>query len=169
MKKHILIINGSGGVGKDTFVNCLKQFIPAYHTSIINPVKKIAREIGWEGKKDPKDRKFLSDLKILIDKYNDGNYTALAKTIKYFLDGNMDEEVLCVDIREKAQIERVKKDFPNVTTILVTRDSVPHITSNMADAGVFDMKYDYYVKNNGTLQDLKNEAKSFIRWLSYEN
>lgn len=73
MNKQIFVINGSGGVGKDTFVELvsvelndkLKRFHTVVNFSSVDKVKEIAREIGWDGRKTEKDRKFLSDLKSL--------------------------------------------------------------------------------------------------------
>ena len=66
MDKHIFIINGSGGVGKDTFVglvstqlnDMLKKFHTVINFSSVDKVKEIAKEIGWDGKKTEKNRKF---------------------------------------------------------------------------------------------------------------
>ena len=49
--KEILIINGSAGVGKDTFVECLNKFVSVYHTSIVNPVKKLPNSLDGTDKK----------------------------------------------------------------------------------------------------------------------
>ena len=64
----IIVINGTGGAGKDTFVDVLKSksyvkdyFI--YNYSTIDRIKTIAEQCGWDGKKDEKGRQLLSDLK----------------------------------------------------------------------------------------------------------
>lgn len=162
--KKILIINGSGGVGKDTFVNCLKKITDVTHTSIVNPVKQVAKLVGWTGGKTEKDRKFLSDLKILIDDYNDYNYQTIKNVVNCFKNDLFNSQILCIDMREKNQIEKAIKEF-NAETVLVRRDSVKHITSNIADAGVYDIEYDYIIDNNGSIEDLKNTAETFLRKL----
>ena len=43
--KKIFIINGSGGVGKDTFVELVSQFFPVVNVSSVHKVKEIAIEI----------------------------------------------------------------------------------------------------------------------------
>ena len=159
--KEILIINGSAGVGKDTFVGCLKNFANVYHSSIVNPVKKIAGLIGWNGQKTEKDRKFLSDLKKLIDDYNDKNYEVMAELMQAFRTRETSFDLLCIDMREKEQIERARQEY-GAKSVLVRRDSIPHITSNMADAGVFDITYDYYIDNNGTIEELNEKAYKLI-------
>ena len=163
--KQILIINGSGGVGKDTFVNTLSNLISVYHTSIVNPVKEIAKRIGWDGSKTEQDRKFLSDLKVLIDNYNDSNYEKMAKIMRDFKEGRIDAQILCIDMREKHQIEKAKNEF-GAKAVLVTRDSVAPITSNIADAGVFQIEYDYFINNNWTLAELYLETQNFLAILT---
>ena len=55
-------------------------------------------------------------------------------------------------------------------TILITRDSVPQITSNMADGGVFNYHYDTIIKNNDTKEMLQGMADLFTQdWLFEEN
>lgn len=162
--KEILIINGSGGVGKDTFVDKLSIYAKVIHTSIVNPTKELAKKIGWNGGKTEKDRKFLSDMKVLIDEYNDANYNQMKAIMQDFKDGKLNAEILCIDMREKHQIERAKKEF-GAKTVLVTRKAVPHITSNIADKGVFDIEYDYHIENNGSLYDLDKKAQEFIQEL----
>ena len=66
MKRQIFIINGSGGVGKDSFVAlmAMNSKCSVGNYSSVTKVKKIAEIIGWNGSKSEKDRKFLSDLKL---------------------------------------------------------------------------------------------------------
>jgi dephospho-CoA kinase len=165
--KEILIINGSGGVGKDTFVECLSKFAKVEHTSIAKLPKSIAKLIGWDGSKNEKDRKFLSDLKILIDEYNDKNYRLMSREMRKFIDGKIDAEILCIDMREKTQIDRARSEF-GAKVVLVERTSVSPILSNPADANVKDAAYDYLITNNGTIADLEEKAKIFVDILKRE-
>lgn len=95
--KKVIIINGSGGVGKDAFskrvieetlkmakciVSCIvsvenedyctdpKVFYKTNNISTIDYVKIVARMFNWNGEKSEKDRKMLSDLKDLMTTYN---------------------------------------------------------------------------------------------------
>lgn len=49
--------------------------------------------------------------------------------------------MLFLHIREPEEIERAKNEF-GAKTVLVKRDSIKHITSNMADGRVFNYEYD---------------------------
>lgn len=164
--KEILIINGSGGVGKDTFVDCLGKVVKTSHISIVTPTKNIAKLVGWDNDKSEKGRRFLCDLKTLIDDYNDYNYNYVTEEVREFMAQQEGDSILCIDMREKEQIERAKKEF-NAKTVLVTRTSVPQITSNIADAGVFDLQYDYHIRNDGSLDDLQEKARKFIDLLKH--
>ena len=168
IQKQVYIINGSGGVGKDTFVelvsNELNDLLKKFHTVInfssVDKVKEIAKEIGWDGKKTEKDRKFLSDLKVLASEYCDMPFKSMRSKVAEFYEDNF-AHILFLHIREPEEIERAAKSF-NAKTILITRDQIKHITSNMADENVFNYDYDIVIDNSGTLDDLKIKAKKFI-------
>ena len=64
----VLIVNGAPQAGKTTFNEMLKDMadgeVKIY--SSIDYVKMIAFTLGWDGIKDDKGRKLLSDLKTQI-------------------------------------------------------------------------------------------------------
>lgn len=159
MDKQVFIINGSGGVGKDTFVCLVGNHIDIMNFSSVDKVKEIAEVIGWTGKKTEKDRKFLSDLKLLCTNYNDMPLNSMKNKYKEFIRTNI--PILFLHIREPEEIEKAKNIF-NAKTILVKRDSVRHITSNMADENVYNYDYDIVIDNSGTLEDLKEKVKNFL-------
>lgn len=159
--KKIFIINGSGGVGKDTFVKLISNFIPAINYSSVDKVKIIAKQIGWDGiSKTDKDRKLLSDLKALTTEYNDMSFNCLKHTVSNFFDISS-ASCLFLHIREPEEIKRAVQEF-NAETILIKRNSTQAITTNVSDANVENYKYDYIINNDGTLEDLEIEARKFV-------
>lgn len=163
MDKNIIIINGTGGAGKDTFVSFCSEFVKVLNVSSVDKVKEAAKIlVGWNGEKDEVSRKLLVDLKKLSVDYND----APTKYIKSMSDNfkNSDEELMFVHIREAEEIEKTKK-LLNAKTLLITNPRVQLITSNDSDGKVNEYKYDYYISNDGTLEDLKYKAKQFIEEL----
>ncbi len=169
MNKQIFIINGSGGVGKDTFVelvsaelnDILKKFHTVINFSSVDKVKDIAKEIGWTGKKSEKDRKFLSDLKILTSDYCDMPFKSIRSKVKEFVEDE-ESKFLFLHIREPEEITRAVKEF-DAKTLLIIRNSVKHITSNMADENVFNYNYDFIIDNSGTKEELNGKAKDFVQ------
>ena len=162
MNKRIFIINGSGGVGKDTFCEYVGKYAKVRVHSSVEEVKNIARLCGWSGSKEPKDRRFLSDLKDLLTKYNDLPFKGIESVVKrFYKDTN---EFLFIHIREPEEIERAKQEF-NAHTILVVNDNVKGIYSNHADGRVLEYNYDVVIDNSGTLEDLDTLAKNFVeKW-----
>ncbi len=194
MGKYIIfIINGSGGVGKDEFINLVSankykllgtcdydcneysskngklyiQKLEVGNYSSVNKVKDIARIIGWNGEKTERDRKFLSDLKLLTTEYNDMPLKDMKSyASRFFTKNNYENKILFLHIREPEEIEKAINEFKKightVSTILIKRDSVKHITSNMADENVYNYDYDIVINNNGTLEELRSKAKYFL-------
>ena len=116
---------------------------------------------GWDGNKTEKDRKFLSDLKLLFTAYNDMPLNDLRDIVRDFVADLIETNVLMLDIREPNEIERAKQEL-NAKTILIRNKNIPPITSNMADANVENYTYDYIIENNGTLEELEEKAIEFI-------
>lgn len=161
MKKQVFVINGSAGVGKDTFVGIVGERIGICAMSSIDIIKKIAYQCGCINKETEKDRKFLCDLKRLCSEYNDLPFRCIEKEVKYFLENSDFGEMMFLHIREPEEIKRAKEQF-NAHTILIRRDCIKHITSNDADKNVFNYEYDTEINNSGSLDSLIQKAEEFI-------
>lgn len=111
-------------------------------------------------KKSEKDRKFLSDLKVLTSKYCDMPFKSIENKVNDFLK-DKEGRLLFLHIREPEEIARAVKAF-NAKSILIIRNSIKYITSNMADENVFNYSYDFVFENNGTIEELRKKAKKFI-------
>lgn len=168
----IVIINGAPRSGKDTFVGFCLDWLKEYGFafSTVDYVKDIARECGWNGEKTPKDRKFLSDLKDLLAEWNDVPYQMIRREIakvrllaeQYNIDP--DKFVIFIHCREPQEIQRFVEEY-DALTVLVRRFEVENLEqSNHADSEIFNYKYDVEVMNNSTLDELKNTAKTFLRF-----
>lgn len=160
MEKKIIIINGSGGVGKDTFVEFCSEFINVKNISSVDKVKEAAKIlVNWQGEKDDKGRKLLVDLKQLSIDYNDYPMTYIKEEADKFME-NSEQNVMFVHIREISEIEKVK-EMLKAKTLLITSSRVKKITTNNSDANVEQYNYDYYISNDGTLDELREKAKRF--------
>ena len=85
MKKCVVIINGKGGVGKDTLCDIVSKNIALEMYLLLPSIKQIAQMGGWKGGKENKDRKFLADLKKLFVEYNDLPFCYLKEEMNLFL------------------------------------------------------------------------------------
>lgn len=159
MNKKIIIINGAPCSGKDTFVSLFSKHFKTMNWSTIDPIKAIALSCGWNGEKTPEARKLLSDLKRILNEFNDFSYKETKAAIQKFNESDCD--YLFIHIREPEEIKRIQTDF-NADTLFVSRDEAEgNAFSNESDKNVHCFTYNYCVKNNGTLNDLERMAIRF--------
>ena len=175
--KTVVIINGHPRSGKDTFIDLTKSVgkyisvsgVKIWKTSLIDPIKKAAELLGWTYEKDDRARKFLSDLKVLADKtygFSEDFTKSWAKDfVEYDASG-----ILFMQAREPKDIDMIKsvaKEFGlNAVTLFISRkDAIRDEYACDADAGVEEYSYDYTISNDGTLDDLRDEAFAFLQAL----
>lgn len=160
----VVVLNGSNGVGKDTFADMCSKYADTKHISSVDYVKEMALKIGWDGVKDEDGRRLLHNLKLTLDAYHDTIWSDVMARAE--AERLSETEVLFVDIREPSEIFKAYKKFSDagyaVFSALVTRNGV--VADNKADKSVNDFNYDFYIDNNGTLEELDRIACSFIKF-----
>ena len=62
MTKQVFIINGSGGVSKDTVCSAAAQSWKVQNISSITPILQVAKAAGWDGTKTPAQILFSGDV-----------------------------------------------------------------------------------------------------------
>ena len=171
----IFIINGPPRAGKDTFVDFCKEEIGncfVLNISTVTLVKQLAKMAGWNGEKTPENRRFLSDLKDLLTRWNDVPYNDMCKEIRGFNNeleqyGCLDKGIIFIHCREPFEINKFKERL-GAKTILIDRNTNERIL-NHADEDVYKFQYDYIIKNNNDLANLKLQAKIFLKKIEAEN
>ena len=163
MKKTVIVINGAGGVGKDTLCEFAEKHFKVMNVSSITPIKEIAAMCGWSGEKTDKARKFLSDLKALSIEYND--YPTLWATKKYSEFISSDNEIMFLHVREPEEIAKFVKATDGMAKTLLIRGGERMRKSNygnVSDDGVENYSYDYYFVNDKTLDVAETEFIAFL-------
>ena len=158
----MIIINGSGGAGKDTLCGFAKDLFRAESISAITPIKEIAERYGgWKGEKNEKSRRFLHDLKMLFVGYNDLPFKYLKQEYETFKSGEAD--ILFVHIREKEEIEKFKASVGLPCLTLLVRRKTAQKWNNPSDDGVESCQYDYTYDNDLPLSEAKDDFLRFLR------
>lgn len=153
-RKTAIVINGAGGVGKDTLCDIASKYFKVYNVSSITPIKEIAAICGWRGEKDDRSRKFLSDLKLCTVGYNDYPTRWLSEKYRAFLES--DDEIMFVHIREAVEIEKFVSATGGAAKTLLVRGGarMSRVSyGNVSDDLVENYPYDYYFMNDKTLAE----------------
>ena len=162
----IIIINGAATSGKDEVVSIaskLYSILDVFNLSTIDTVKKACSQyFGFNPNvKDEKSRKFLSDVKDAWTEFNDGPFNNIVAYIKR-LDIHFNKYIVFVHCREPDEIQKFKDYYGDkCVTLLIKRPdiTIPH---NHADQNVNMYKYDHYINNHGSINDLQEKVKEFI-------
>ncbi len=165
MKKTVIVINGKGGVGKDTLCDFAMEAFKVKNISSVDPIKAIARECGWAGEKTDKARKFLSDLKGLTVAYNDFPTVWAKNEYERFL--TTDEEIMFLHIREPIEIAKFVKATDGKAKTLLIRGGARSVKDgkygNASDDNVEEYAYDYYFVNDKPLDETKELFINFLK------
>lgn len=168
MSKLAIVINGKPGVGKDTLCDAVIRHYRARKISSIDPIAAIAKQTGWDGVKDAKSRKFLSDLKRITADFNGYPNRWLLERYAEFLQS--DDDILFVHIRERDQIEAFRKSAAGgCKTLLIERPGMDETMGNASDDDVDKYCYDFSYINSLPLSDTENTFLEFFSWMLEES
>ena len=158
MKNKIIIINGSGGCGKSTFVKlCNEIDSRVVELSTIDDIKtQSIKAKWWNGIKDDKGRELLSNLKDILTQYDNIPFKKVVEEVN-----SLNNKIIFINSREPEEIHKFKQEL-NAITLLIKNPNVPKITTNHADANVECYDYDYAIINDGSLDDLKHKGEVFL-------
>lgn len=69
--------------------------------------------------------------------------------------------IIFIHCREPKEIQKFV-ERKGAITLFITRPEINPIQTNDADANVCNYSYDYYISNDGTIDDLKEKAQEFL-------
>ena len=171
---RVILIGGKARSGKDTLADLLidaleKQGKKVCKIQVGQYIKYYAMKyFGWDGQEETKPRDLLIELgtEVIRKKIDpDFHIDRLIQDIKvlsYFYD-----TFIVSDIRFPVEIEKPKKEFDNVISIKMIRNSdelnetqKSHITETGLDS--FN-SFDYVIENEGTLEELQQKAIDILK------
>lgn len=181
--KHVVIVNGKPESGKTTFENeCINlldksEMAHGHIWSSIDFIKEVYKSFGWDGVKTPKARKHLSELKKIWVETSNGPVGHILNKIIIELT-YYEDHVVFVDIREENEIIEMSEILKSLrpigitcTTMLVTREDCNGLEyGNKSDdsVGQNESLYEHIINNNGTVDELREQARNFIKKLLEE-
>lgn len=172
---RIILISGMARHGKDQTAEfaydylkqCGKRVLLTHFADFLKDFCK--KNYGYRGVKDAQDREILQ--RVGTDIIRKNNPDAWVKMMVELLKGVKTEfdYVLIPDTRFENEINYLKSSFKteDVITIRVIRENFDNgLTDEQkahhSESSLINYKFDFVIKNNGTLKDLNDTIKAII-------
>lgn len=152
--KYVIIVNGKPGSGKTTFEKFCRDYVEkneygwCHIVSSIDPIKEIYKKLGWNGTKDDKQRKHLSDIKKIWIDVCDGPTKYIVDYVLRLQDNG--DSFIFTDIREESEIIKLK-EILDALNILDIRCETVLIKRHQMDDLEYGNKSDDNVGQNESL------------------
>lgn len=162
--KMVIIINGSGGAGKDTIVDIVGKHYKVMNVSSIEPIKHILSLAGVPDldQKSDAERKLFSDVKLAFSNYNDLPFKFLQYKYDAFVKDD-NAEIMFAHIREPLEIGKFKQIVKTKVLTLLVKNRNERYYGNMADDNVEKYPYDLVYENTGPLETLEEDFMKFFK------
>jgi len=144
--------------GKSTTANILKDLIP--NSGIIplaGELKRLARLVGWDGKKDDRGRRLLQVLgNDVIRDCVDEDYFIKAHR-KYCIEAGVNT-IIVDDVRYPNEYDYIKSQG----VLLKVDNGKPNIFQHASEQYWPSFKQDFLIKNTGTVEELQKRLKEIV-------
>ena len=145
-----------------------KNWLSVFDISFVTEIKKIAKEhLGWNGSKEEKDRKFLSDFANLTQEYNNFCINSIIKK-EEIISSVKNNFIYIIDIRNPEYISNLYQYFSlkgfsyTVCSVFIERNDTIKQYQNKDDNNVLDYSYDYYIDNNSDIINFYSGIETFF-------
>lgn len=185
--RKLIITNGTGGAGKDTFYKMVANRLQAlgyevFRYSYVQYTRDMLSEWGGidTSAKTDKDRQLLAGINHALEEYSDIPFRDCCE----FIDENLftyktryeptenqfvpsDVNFIFLDVRVPEVINRFRERYQNTQTVFVHNGEVNSATAE--DKGVYNYQYDYVVDNTGNIDNLKEQADRYANYIISKN
>lgn len=174
--KKLIILNGTGGAGKDTFYKYISEYLfqhynqTSIHYSYVEFTREMLKEYGIDpSEKTAKYRQLLATINHALTDYRNIPLRDCCSLIDDMLFKRLNDdpyeycvnpnEINCIflDVREPLVIDSFKKLYPNTATILIDNGRINNSTNE--DKNVKNYLYDYVIFNVGSVDELQSQAE----------
>lgn len=170
----VIAISGHAQNGKDTVACILSEKMKAMHYSVLvthyaDLLKYICKTFfGWDGQKDENGRHILQYVgtDVIRRQCPDFWVDFVSSILKYF--GENWDYVIIPDSRFPNEIDKLKADGFDVTHVRVIRDNFESTLTeeqkrHPSETALDDAAADFYIKNDGTLEDLDVTISKWVK------
>ena len=159
-----LCISGKATSGKTTAAQIICEEFLAESFAFGDGVKRVALELGWDGKKDARGRKLLQSTGRVGREYNSDLWVNKSiQEAKRLSPWNKDSICIFSDCRYPNEIARVKHEMYNVITMIVRRDGVKALKDDSETSLDNYGNWDVVVDNNGSLEEFRSKVVEAVK------
>ena len=175
----IITISGHAQNGKDTVANIIrKNLIERQYDVLVTHYADLLKYIcktffDWDGNKDEHGRHILQYVGTDIIRKKDPDFWVdfISSVLKFF--DNYWDWVIIPDTRFPNEIDKLKSNGFDVTHIRVERanyeNSLTHKQqTHLSETALDGITPDYYINNDGSLEDLESLISDWIEEILYE-
>jgi len=162
----IMICSPTAEVGKDLATKFFEENYNGIRIAFADKVKEIAKLMGWNGEKDEKGRRLLTNIGyagVKYDKY------VWVKNVLHQIDYRLwlNNNIIISDLRFIHEEQYIRDRYENVYVIGIESDIFGNKTliNDSSQIEYNSIKKDFIVKNNGTVIDLYKELNKIIQKL----
>ena len=169
-KKIVLLFAGKAGVGKNTSADFVEEIyshsaIKTAQFSFAGSLKAIAKEMGWDGKKDEKGRRLLQQIGAAGRAYDKDVW---AKCCLSAIQESDCDIAMITDLRFPNEARVIKEAFPEAELIKVFGRGydLGDNGDDPSEHGFDDVPetyWSYQLDNSGTLKDLDNNVFAMLK------
>ena len=176
----VILISGKAQNGKDTVAKMMQEQLKSdCHSTLIahyaDLLKYICRTyFGWDGKKDEAGRQMLQYVGTdVIRKKNPTLWVDFVlQMLQYF--GDNWEYVIIPDCRFPNELYTMVESGLDTVYIRVIRSNfvsplTPEQQKHPSETALDDVEPDFYINNDGTLDDLKNTVAEWVKENLYDS
>lgn len=158
----IIAVLGKAQAGKDTFAQLVKEQLSwdIQRLAFADPIKRIARGMGWDNKKDGKGRQLLIDIGEGGRAYNPNIWVDIVGN--EILDLPRSIPIVVTDVRRYNELEMLKK-FGAITVRIVRQDTKNSLTTeqqqHVSETELDDYLANYTIINDGNIDNYAEQVK----------
>lgn len=172
--KRIYMIAGKARHGKDTTGSFIKEYYDAKGMKSINlqisyPLKYYASKVlDWDFSEETKPREFLQRVGSSIRSKMDERFftNRLVEDIKVLFE--FCDVIIISDVRMPIEFEEISSNFDDVKKVYINRPNFETMLSGTEQKHITETALDNYsdydciIKNDGSLEDLKNKVNELL-------
>lgn len=164
---YTFVLNGSPRAGKDTFCTFMEKYGVVKHFSYVDFTRTMLDKMRIDySKKTDKDRQLLETINNALETYADIPMRDICDNVLNAISkADFRNLFIFVDIRKPENIKRFIERFPDAKTVYID-DGKELSNATESDHLVKDYDYDYYIMNDGSLDDLQKKVYNFFHEIS---